>query len=66
MACPKTDEIANRFHAALKGTSHWSIVKERLEFYGATDKPLAVFERRAGTTGGGAGVPRAILMPALE
>lgn len=51
MACPKTDEIANRFRAALKGTSHWSIVKERLEFYGATGKPLAVFERRPPAAG---------------
>jgi heat shock protein HslJ len=46
MACPNTEEIASRFRAALKGTSHWSIVKDRLEFYGATGKPLAVFERR--------------------
>jgi heat shock protein HslJ len=47
MACPGTDEIAKRFRAALKGTSHWRIVKDRLEFYGATGKPLAIFERRA-------------------
>ena len=46
MACPKTDEIARQFRAALKGTSHWSIVNGRLEFYGATGKPLAAFERR--------------------
>ena len=52
MACPKTDEIANRFRAALKGTSGWSIVKDRLEFYGATGKPLAVFERRPATAEG--------------
>ena len=49
MACPKTDEIAERFRDALKGTSHWRIVNERLEFYGATGKPLAVFERRPAT-----------------
>ena len=54
MACPKTDEMANRFRAALKGTSHWSILNERLEFYGATGKPLAVFERRPATVPGGA------------
>lgn len=49
MACPKTDEIVRRFRAALKGTSHWRIEKERLGFYGATGEPLAVFERRAAT-----------------
>jgi heat shock protein HslJ len=49
MACPKTDEIVQRFHAALKGTSHWSIINGRLEFYGATGKPLAVFARPAAT-----------------
>lgn len=46
MACPGTDEIVNRFHAALKGTGHWSIRGGRLEFFGATGKPLAVFARR--------------------
>ena len=54
MACPEIDEIASRFQEALKGTSHWSIVKERLEFYGATGKPLAVFERRPAAAPGGA------------
>ena len=47
MACPSTDHVAQRFRAALSGTSHWSIVKGRLELYGATGKPLAVFERPA-------------------
>jgi heat shock protein HslJ len=47
MACPKADEITRRFRAALKGTSHWSIVNDRLELYGATGKPLAVFARPA-------------------
>jgi heat shock protein HslJ len=47
MACPNTEDVVNRFRAALKGTSQWSIVKDRLEFYGATGKPLAVFERRS-------------------
>jgi heat shock protein HslJ len=46
MACPGTDELASRFLSALQGTSRWSVVKERLAIYGATDKPLAVFERR--------------------
>jgi heat shock protein HslJ len=46
MACLKTDEISKRFRAALKGTSHWAIVNDRLELYGATGKPLAVFVRR--------------------
>lgn len=46
MACLKTDEISKRFRAALKGTSQWSIVNDRLELYGATGKPLAVFVRR--------------------
>ena len=46
MFCAKTAETASRFQAALTGTSRWSIVAGRLEFYGATGKPLAVFERR--------------------
>lgn len=46
MACAKTDEIVKRFRAALKGTGHWRLANDRLEFYGATGKPLAVFERR--------------------
>jgi para-nitrobenzyl esterase len=36
----------------LTGTSRWSIVKGRLEFYGATGKPLAVFEQRPAAPGG--------------
>jgi len=47
MACPDTAEIERRFQGALKGTSHWRIAGDRLELYGATGKPLAVFERRA-------------------
>ena len=46
MACPGTDEIARRFRSALEGTGHWRIENGRLQFYGATGKPLAVFERR--------------------
>ena len=45
MACPDTADVAGRFHSALKGTSHWRIVGSRLELFGATGKPLAVFER---------------------
>ena len=47
MACAGTDEIVRGFHGALKGTSRWRIVADRLELYGTTGKPLAVFERRA-------------------
>jgi para-nitrobenzyl esterase len=47
MACPDTAEVERRVHAVLKGTSHWKIVGTRLQFFGATGKPLAVFERRA-------------------
>ena len=46
MACPQTDETARRFQSALKGTSHYRVAAGRLEFYGATGKPLAVFVRR--------------------
>ena len=45
MACPDTADVERRFQSALKGTSHWRIVGDRLELYGATGKPLAVFER---------------------
>lgn len=46
MACPGTEDVVNRFHAALKGTGHWDIRDGRLELFGATGKPLAVFEPR--------------------
>ena len=46
MACPGTDEVARRFAAALEGTSGWRIAGGRLEFYGATGKPLAIFAVR--------------------
>ena len=42
MACPDSEDISRRFRDALKGTSHWRIADGRLEFYGATGKPLAV------------------------
>ncbi len=45
MACIDTPEIERRFHGALKGTGHWRIEGGRLQFYGATGKPLAVFEK---------------------
>ena len=54
MACPKTEEITRRFRAALSGTSHWRIAEGHLEFFGATGKPLAVFERREATSSGDA------------
>ena len=50
MACPDTAETERRFHSALKGTGHWRIAGNRLEFMGATGKPLAVFEGRAQTS----------------
>jgi heat shock protein HslJ len=46
MACPDSSDIERRFREALSGTSHWRINGNRLEFHGATGKPLAVFERR--------------------
>jgi len=46
MACFGTEEIEQRFLAALKGTAHWLMTNGRLEFYDATGKPLAVFEPR--------------------
>jgi heat shock protein HslJ len=45
MACPDTSDVERRFRSALKGTSHWRIVGSRLELFGATGSPLAVFER---------------------
>jgi len=54
MACPGTDEIAQRFRSALKGTSHWRIEDGRLKFYGAAGQPLAVFERREAAPAGAA------------
>ena len=47
MACvTATDELARKFRSALAGTSRWSILNGRLQFFGATGKPLVVFERR--------------------
>jgi heat shock protein HslJ len=46
MACPDTGDTDRRFRAVLKGTSRFRIVGQRLELYGATGKPLGVFERR--------------------
>ncbi len=50
-ACPNTDSVAQRFRSALANTSQWRIVMGRLEFYGDTDKPLAVFEQRPASSG---------------
>jgi heat shock protein HslJ len=54
MACPDAEEVPRRFHGALKGTSRWRLAGDRLEFYGATGKPLAVFARREAPPAGGA------------
>src|SRR5262245_46963157 len=41
MACVgNADEVSRRFQNVLKGTGHFRITKDRLEFYGATGKPL--------------------------
>ncbi len=53
MACVNTDEIADRFRAALKDTSQWAIVNDRLEFRNAAGTLLAVFARRPATAPGG-------------
>ena len=45
MACADRADIGQRFHAALKGTSHFRIAGGRMEFFGAAGMPLAVFER---------------------
>lgn len=45
MACPDTAEVERRFRSALKGTGHWSLVGGQLLLFGATGKPLAVFDR---------------------
>jgi heat shock protein HslJ len=50
MACINTEDIERKFRGTLTGTSHWRIVNDRLEFYGATGKPLAVFEREPATS----------------
>jgi heat shock protein HslJ len=46
MACPGSDEVERRFAGALAGTSGWRIANGRLEFYGATGTPLAIFAVR--------------------
>lgn len=43
MACPGADDVTRRFDGALKGTSRFRIAAGRLELYGATGKPLAIF-----------------------
>jgi XRE family transcriptional regulator, regulator of sulfur utilization len=49
MFCPDTDDVARRFAGAMGGTSRWRIGDGRLEFYGATGKPLAIFAVRPET-----------------
>jgi heat shock protein HslJ len=46
MLCARSEETVRLFRGALTGTSHWSLVAGRLELYGATGRPLAVFEPR--------------------
>jgi heat shock protein HslJ/quercetin dioxygenase-like cupin family protein len=46
MACPGADDVGRRFAAAVEGTTGWRIAGGRLEFHGATGKPLAIFEAR--------------------
>jgi heat shock protein HslJ len=46
MACPDAEEITHRFGAALKGTTRFRIAGGRLELYGATGTPLAIFAAR--------------------
>jgi para-nitrobenzyl esterase len=46
MACESGDDAVRRFHAALKGTSHFSIVEGKLQLLGATGDPLAVLAPR--------------------
>jgi heat shock protein HslJ len=52
IACPNAEVTAKRFRAAITGASHWRIVMGRLELYGTTGKPLAIFEQRSATSGG--------------
>ena len=46
MACPGSDDVQRRFAGALAGTTGWRIAGGRLEFHGATGKPLATFAVR--------------------
>lgn len=47
MACQDTVGLQRRFRGVLRGTGHWRLNNGHLELYGATGKPLAVFERPA-------------------
>lgn len=47
MACPTSARVAQQFRAALTHATHWRIVMGRLELYGATGKPIAIFEQRS-------------------
>lgn len=46
MACPGAEALSRRFAGALEGTSRFRIADGRLELYGATGKPLAIFAVR--------------------
>ena len=63
MACPDTGDTDRRFRAVLKGTSRFRIVGQRLELYGATGKPLAIFERRAEKPSPAASPPGGAALP---
>src|SRR5262245_16242769 len=53
MACiGNADEVSRRFRNVLKGTGHFRITNDRLEYYGATGKPLGIFDRRPTASGG--------------
>ena len=57
MACLDTADVAQRFRSAMKGTSHWSMVENRVQLLGATGKPLAMFERGMQTPSSTSGSP---------
>ena len=46
MACPGADDVARRFAAAIEGTAGWRLAAGRLELYGASGTPLAIFAAR--------------------
>ncbi len=49
MACLTNAAIGKAFHAALKGTTRWTITRTRLELFDATNARLATFEARVQT-----------------
>jgi heat shock protein HslJ/quercetin dioxygenase-like cupin family protein len=61
MACPGTEEITRRFAGAMKGTSRFRISGGRLELYGATGRPLAIFASREAPAPAPPAPPKAML-----